>query len=544
MKKTMKTLLAMMAGVMTFSACSNEDVLNNEDLNTTSEAKPILSFTAATESDGTTRAAIDGLNVKWQTGDAIMMMDGTNTSKYNLATGAGTTTATFNVASGSTAVSGANIYALYPYSTGSFHSVTQEEAEAAAGNGSYMVKHWKEDYESYGESALNHFPDECNMYGISEDNQAIILAYIKGQTIGAPAPALSGSTITNLTIPNEQTVAAGQTVDPKTVLMVAKADAQNNLAFKNVCSYVKVTPTVACKKIEVRTEGAYLAGTFDVANANAPVASGISGGKSVVTLKAAEGDLAAGTYYIAVLPGVKSNGIEIRFHISNESFNYNTRSTSFELVRNNVYNGGDNSGASATYWTLKTNVYGTYGWPGAAGSPQGNIKTLTFSTGVAGPMPAGAIALNNENNIWSRNDGSGNFFIETTADRIFATDIDETFYYAENLISITGLDKIDVSEITDFGTCFGQLRSIPTLDLSTWKISPTANTSSMFFQCRKLSSLTLNNTFHGGYGMFDGTAAEIGGCTVYGVTDEAVKNNLRTSDPYWASGGKMHFYGE
>ena len=114
MKKTMKTLLALMAGVMTFSACSNEDVLTNETPNP--EAKSILNFTAATENNTATRAAIDGLDIKWQTGDAILMMDGTNNSKYNLdAECDGTTSGTFTVDGESTAVSGENIYALYPY---------------------------------------------------------------------------------------------------------------------------------------------------------------------------------------------------------------------------------------------------------------------------------------------------------------------------------------------------------------------------------------------------------------------------------------------
>ena len=345
MKNTMKTLLALMAGVMTFSACSNENVLTNETPNP--ETKPILSFKAATENNTATRATIDGLDIKWQENDAILMMDGTNSSKYNLATGAATTSGTFTVDGGSTAVEGENIYALYPYAEGSSQAVTQAEAEAAAGSYDYKVGDWKDDYYSspdfMKESALNDIKSEMDLRGISTENQAIILAYITGEESGTPAPALSGSSITNVTIPTEQIVATGQTVDPKAVLMVAKADG-DNLAFKNVCSYVKVTPTVACKKIEVRAMDADLAGTFTVAVSDAPTASNISDGKSVVTLKAADGDLAAGTYYIAVLPGAKSKGIEVRFYTSAETFNYNARSTSFTFVRNKVHSGGDNSG--------------------------------------------------------------------------------------------------------------------------------------------------------------------------------------------------------
>lgn len=550
MKKTMKTLLALMAGVMTFSACSNEDVLTNE--NTTPEAKPILSFTATTESDGATRAAIDGFDIKWQENDAILMMDGTNSSKYNLdAECDGTTSGTFTVDGESTAVSGENIYAIYPYAESSFHTVTQEEAEAAAEGSGYILHYledWKEGCEQYPEEMRDMFLEErhvsenLDMEGISEANKAIIYAYIKGEEIGSPAPALSGSSITNVTIPAVQTVAAGQTVDPKAVLMVAKADGEN-LSFKNVCSYVKVTPTVACKKIEVRAEGANLAGACTVAVSDEPAASNISNGTSVVTLQAQAGNLAADeTYYIAVLPGTKSNGIEVRFYTGDDTFNHNVRTTSYEFVRSKVHNGGNNSGAAAVYWSLNT---GNDGWADVSAS---DASTITFSTGVAGSMPDGAKALNNDNTLWSRNDGEGNYFIETPASKIYAKSLDGTFFYAENVTTMTGLDKIDVSESSSFDCCFYVNSSITTLDLSTWKISPNASTENMFGSCTSLTSLTLNNTFHSGYAMFEFTAYN-SNCIVYGVTDEAVKNDLMTGGPDpWDSTGwdpaKMQFYGE
>lgn len=551
MKKTMKTLLALMAGVMTFSACSNEDVLTNE--NTNPEAKPILIFNASTESNGATRATIDGFDIKWQENDAILMMDGTNSSKYNLDAGCeGTASGTFTVDGESTAVSGENIYAIYPYAESSLHTVTPEEAKAAAEGSGYILNYledWKESYRNSPEEMreeffeMYHISDELE--DLSEANKAIIYAYIKGEEIGSPAPALSGTSITNVVIPAVQTVAAGQTVDPKAVLMVAKADGEN-LSFKNVCSYVKVTPTVACKKIEVRAEGANLAGACTVAVSDEPAASNISNGTSIVTLQAQAGNLAADeTYYIAVLPGAKSNGIEVRFYTGDDTFNHNVRPTSFEFMRNKVHSGGDNSGAAAVYWSLNT---GNYGWADGSALAASAARTITFSTGVAGSMPAGAIALNNDNTLWSRNDGEGNYFIETPASKIYAKSLYGTFFYAENVTTMTGLNKIDVSESSSFDGCF-YVNSITTLDLSTWKISPNASTESMFRSCSELTSLTLNNTFHSGPLMFEGTAYNSGNCIVYGVTDEAVKNDLKTGDPdHWDSTKwdpvKMHFAGE
>lgn len=541
MKKTMKTMLALMAGTLAFSACSDEDAILNENTGNATDATPILSFNAATESDGATRATIDALAINWQAGDAILMMDGTNNSKYNLdAECDGKTSGTFTVDGESTAVSGENIYALYPYSEGSSRTVTIEDAQATAGGSGYilyMLEHWKDDYERCDEYEkdeffdMYHVSDELDSEGISEANKAIIYAYIKGEEVGSPAPALSGSSITNVVIPAVQTVAAGQTVDPKAVLMVAKADG-DDLAFKNVCSYVKVTPTVACKKIEVRAMGADLAGACTVAVSDEPTASITSDGKSVVTLKAEAGDLAAGTYYIAVLPGAKSKGIEVRFYTGAETFNYNARSTSFTFVRSKVHSGGNNSGATGTIWSQNTDYRG---WVFDYNPTE--VKTVTISTGVSGAMPSGAKALNSDETLWSRKDAENNYFIETSASRIVATKMQDAFYYLRNVESYTGLDNLDVSEVSTFVNCFKENRfSLASLDLSSWQINPAASTSSMFENCMNLTSLTLNNSFHSGVNLIDRIGQYVyeatgNPCIIYGVTDEAVKNDL--NQPGW-----------
>lgn len=528
MKKTMKTLLALMAGTLAFSACSDEDAILNENTGNATDATPILTFNASTESDGATRATIDALAINWQAGDAILMMDGTNSGKYNLDAGCeGTASGTFTKDGESTAVSGENIYALYPYAESSLRTVSQAEAEAAAGSASDYLEYWKDDIQWVGEEYVK---DDMEMFGISAENQAIILAFLKGEKIGAPAPELSGTCITNVVIPDVQTVAAGQTVDPKAVLMVAKADGED-LAFKNVCSYVKVTPTVACKKIEVRAMGADLAGACTVAVSDEPAASITSDGKSVVTLKAEAGDLAAGTYYIAVLPGAKSNGIEVRFYTSAETFNYNARSTSFTFVRSKVHSGGNNSGALGTIWTQNTD-YNMW-----SDNYYNVVKTVTISTGVSGAMPSGAKALNSDETLWSRKDAENNFYIETSASKIVTTNMLLTFAYLENVESYTGLDKLDVSEVSTFERCFQENRNaLASLDLSSWQINPAASTRMMFDCCMNLTSLTLNNSFHSGYSMinrigqyvYQGTGNP---CIIYGVTDEAVKNDL--NQPGW-----------
>ncbi len=546
MKTTIKTLLALMAGVVAFSACS-KDALINENAGKNPDAKPIYSFTAATESDCATRAAIDGLDIKWQSGDAILMMDGINNSKYNLTTGAGTSSGTFSVDEGSTAVSGENIYSLYPYLTSTKHVPDLDEAVAALAVGECAewpsvnlrdkLEEWKEYIIEEDEESVIR---EMTEFNIPLENQAIILAYLKNEEIGTPAPELSGSSISNVILPAEQTVADGQTVDPKAVLMVAKAEAENNISFKNVCSYVKVTPTVACKKIVVRANnGEKLAGIFTVSVSDEPSVSSVSEGSNVVTLKAAEGNLAAGTYYIAVLPGILSKGLEVNFYTVEGTLNYNARNTPYTFERNKIHNGGDNNGAVAAYWTQNTYVRDLFG----SESVYTNLTSVTINTGVAGSMPAGAEALNNDETVWVRVDGT-NAYIETTASRIMATNLETTFMELEKVTNYYNLDKIDVSEAGSVSACFNSNYALLSLDLSSWQISSATSTSYMFAFCNNLSGLTLNNSFHSGDAMFSETGKDSGGCTVFGVTDNAVKADLKNSDITYWDDSYMKFDGE
>lgn len=158
-------------------------------------------------------------------------------------------------------------------------------------------------------------------------------------------------------------------------------------------------------------------------------------------------------------------------------------------------------------------------------------------------MPSDAKALNNENTLWARKDAENNYYFETTASKIVATKMQRAFYYLQNVESYTGLDKLDVSDVSTFESCFKENRyALASLDLSSWQINPAASTEQMFMYCRSLSNLTLNNTFHSGSYMFSAVANASGSCTVYGVTDANVKNNLKTDTEWNAT--KMHFDGE
>lgn len=454
MKKTIKTLLALMTGTLAFSAC-NKNVTDNNNIDT-SETKPIYNFSAVTEGDGT-KTVIDGLAVKWETNDAILVVDGSVSSKYNLDEGEGTKTAKFILDDESTAVSGENIYALYPYASG---------------------------------------------------------------------PSFGTESISNVTLPAIQTVAAGQSVDPKAMLMVAEAD-NGNLAFKNVCSYVKVTSAAPFKKIEVRSNnGESLAGRFTVAVSDAAV-SDVSNGSSVVTLKAAEGDLPAGTYYIAVLPGELEYGLNVKFFKGNDTdtFFYKTVTTFFEFERNKVHDAGSNGSLVGVYWSTETT--------NTSFSNHEDLTSITIITSLTDEVekPFWANDLNSDGTLWSVPDEGDycKYYIYTTASRIFAKNMNTTFKDMSHLESIAGLDNIDFSEVTSSYETFMQCTSLTSLDLSSWLVRPNANLIRMFDGCTVLESLALNNTFYPSSGSRDGMFSHVGEhsaseyCVVSGVTDVDVK---------------------
>lgn len=109
MKKTLKTILALMAGAIAFTACSNDD----ESINEKNETK-LVTLTAFQENDGTQRTAIDGTTstqIDWTSGDKINYFGMADGQSMTLSEGAGTASGTFSGA----VTTGENDYVLYPY---------------------------------------------------------------------------------------------------------------------------------------------------------------------------------------------------------------------------------------------------------------------------------------------------------------------------------------------------------------------------------------------------------------------------------------------
>lgn len=354
MNKTFKTMLALMAGAMLFTACSSDDEFENINEQKASSLKP-MTFTASMEEQGgATRATIDGTFIKWENGDKISIFDGSSENngnqEFTLATGGGTISATFT----GSAAAASTYYALYPYVAGTSRTVTREEAVAAYGGDERAFERdieedWQYFYELSPEYAVEMVKDKMEMKDISAENQAIIIAYLKNEPIVSGAQ-LEGNCIKGAVIPAEQIATPGS-ADPNAMLMIAKSIDASTLKFKNVCAYVKVTPQFDCSVITITSNGEEnLAGTVTVDyNEGNPTTTVTDNGSNSVYLK---GTITAGnTYYIAVRPETLQNGFFVDF-LTDDKIHYYQRSTSknFTFVRSNVINLGEfETGGTWTY---------------------------------------------------------------------------------------------------------------------------------------------------------------------------------------------------
>ena len=183
----------------------------------------------------------------------------------------------------------------------------------------------------------------------SDEGYAAIYPYQDGAS-------WDGSTVSGVTLKYEQTAVAGS-FDPEAALMCARSTtADGQLEFKNIVGYVKFTTDFACKKITLMSNSTadVLAGTVAVTPGDEPAAALTLGASHKVSLSAenAGEDIAAGTYYIALLPGTLENGFKLVFTDSEGKETYRGTSKALEITRNNVTNLGD-----ITSSVLKTYPY-------------------------------------------------------------------------------------------------------------------------------------------------------------------------------------------
>ena len=130
----------------------------------------------------------------------------------------------------------------------------------------------------------------------------------------------TGTTLSAV-VPAEQTIAEGQNVAAG-ALVAACISENTTLQFKNCVSLMQINlPVEGVKEMVITVDGEteVLAGPFTMdlaAETLAPVAAA-EGTSKTVTLKAAEGTFAPGTYYAAILPGT-FKGFSVKFIKSEE----------------------------------------------------------------------------------------------------------------------------------------------------------------------------------------------------------------------------------
>ena len=340
MKKTFKTMLALMAGAMTFTGCTS-DILENTPEQIPSALKP-MTFTATQEGDAT-RAAISGTAINWTEGDKISIFDGATENcgnqAFTLDGKGGSPSGTFK----GEAAEAITYYALYPYVASSITSSvpTQAEAEAAEGELSYMVQEWKSNWKLRYSRHPEDLEQDMEMCDISPENQAIIFAFLKKEPLTTKSgPQRNESNqFENVVLPAVQTATAGS-ADPNAMLMIAKSTDASTLKFKNVCAFVKVTPTFACSSIVLCSNGNEpLAGTLTVDyNEGTPTTTVTANNTYKVTLS---GTIAAySTYYIAVRPETLTKGFTIIFYTADGKYKKSTKKP-LSFTRSEVLNLGE-----------------------------------------------------------------------------------------------------------------------------------------------------------------------------------------------------------
>lgn len=296
MKKTIKTMLAFVAGAMALSACSNDELLEEQKI--PSNGNMTFTATVSDEEGTATRASLDSLDIVWNQGDAISVFSSGNSvnSKMSISNGAGTTSGVFS----GTCEAGSEYLAIYPYDANHVYELKNNE-------NSHVTYTWNGATQT---AVQGSFPKNTPMIAIAYDN-----------------------------IENPSSTVA--------------------LQFKNVCSFIKVTTDYPCRSIELKsknTSDKLVAKKLEltIGSDNLPeIVSSTETSYKVILTDENRTNLPAGTYYIAVLPCTLSQGFDLTFiPFTDNSTHVKSTTKSVTLTRSKVLNLGTVSLQSAETATL------------------------------------------------------------------------------------------------------------------------------------------------------------------------------------------------
>lgn len=252
----------------------------------------------------------------------------------------------------------------------------------------------------------------------------------------------SDNGITGLVIPATQK-ATPDSYDPAAAIMTAYLDQtdyaetsrSDELQFKNVCAFLKLTTNKAYNSIKVSTTSGAISGTFKVSNAgSAPaltVTSDAAADKTMTLNPASGTTIAAGTYYIAVAPATVG-GLKIEcVTAAGSTDTYSSSTTS--LARNTVYDVGE-LGYGVSVDEPIINFGGT----------DGNTATVTF-TGVKNAtnltvtpdvaiatLSASAVGTDGKVTVTAKGKGTANIALGDAKTSIEVTNFNANVYEAES----------------------------------------------------------------------------------------------------------------
>lgn len=89
-----------------------------------------------------------------------------------------------------------------------------------------------------------------------------------------------------------------------------------------------------------------------------------------------------------------------------------------------------------------------------------------------------------------------NVIFEESFNTYTPTSLKEFFSDCTGLNEITGLKNLNTAEVTDMSSMFWNCRNLSSLDLSNFNTTKVENMFAMFFDCENLSSLTLSESFN------------------------------------------------
>ena len=401
MKKTLKTLLALMAGTMALAACSDDAIVENnipqepEQVEQTEVARKHITLTAVQEENGATRAAIsseDSKQIVWSAGDRITVLYsdantllGFDNVDFLLTNGAGSTSGTFGGSVLETVTDETVYTALYPryakneeqfnmtwdkltyeekfsyknscvfqdedYNNDVENGTIDEQDSEALFNFAYFDLPWEDLTQAQQELYKKYFQFDLDYLDLLLNNSAYItqveydhiLAYVNGESVTAnhSITLTDDGKVTDVVFPAIQTATEGS-FDPAAGLMMAQAVGEASaLEFKNVASYFKFTAPFDCRSVSIfdNAHAAQMAGTLTLDyNAGEPTAEVTANGTSSITLT---GTIEEGkTYYIATLPQTFTEGIMMVFSKTDGTDYVKRTSSSYTLRRNMVSNMG------------------------------------------------------------------------------------------------------------------------------------------------------------------------------------------------------------